>query len=97
MIVDLALSVTGSQLIASTLPTVRFCLVVSLWLSDLVPLRPTRIKGRFSMNASEATSSLSEVAKLAQRSSGYCTFLFYFHPVDLILVFFLSFSDRMVR
>jgi hypothetical protein len=57
MIVDLALSVTGSQLIASTLPTVRFVLnvtVVSI-LSDVTP-RLTRIKGHSFTNVLEAIS-----------------------------------------
>ena len=52
MIVDLALSVTGSQLIASVLPTVRSFLKIYGYLPDTCR-RPTRINVPFCTSALE--------------------------------------------
>jgi hypothetical protein len=98
MIVDLALSVTGSQLIASALPNVRlnpWKLMMSL--TFLRSRRPTRTNELNFMSVSVVTSSLFGVVKPARRSSGFCmshpqSHFFWFS--QLIVIFF---SDRMVR
>ena len=79
MIVDLALSVTGSQLIASVLPTVSF-----LWrLSSSFPTTYTRrikTKGRYYTSAFGDTSSHFEDARPVLKLFGYCvSFCFSIH------------------
>jgi pumilio RNA-binding family len=74
MIVDLALSVTGSQLIASVLPTVRnMSSRFNLYVSDALIRRRIRINGRFCTSASVAISLLFEAARPVLKLSGYCT------------------------
>ena len=71
MIVDLALSATGSQLIASALPAVRgYIHSVCICMTRLE--RPTRTNALFYTTVSGVTSSLSEAARQAPKSSGYC-------------------------
>ena len=93
MIVDLALSATGSQVIASVLPTVDFSSRSEsgslCWY--LCRLTLTRISMRYSMNVSRVISLLSGVARTALKLSGCCEYLFVINFVDL-----LRFSDRMV-
>jgi hypothetical protein len=71
MIVDLALSVTGSQLIASVLPSVS---VRALFHHCGLPFvrRPIRTNVPFSTNAFADISSLSGDAKQDLRLYGFC-------------------------
>lgn len=71
MIVDLALSVTGSQLIASVLPTVSFPWQLS---ANFLTTYTRRIKnkGRYCMSAFGDISSHSEDARLVPKLFGYC-------------------------
>ena len=78
IIVDLALSVTGSQLIAAVLPGVR----VSAYMSSsrsYTPCRSIRISVHSYMTLSADTSSRSAAARPARKSSGFliawCVFL----------------------
>jgi len=75
MIVDLALSVTGSQLIASVLPTVytSFDSPFSVQNPDLMVPRSTRINVLFSTIASEAILLPCAGARLVRKLSGSCT------------------------
>jgi len=72
MIVDLALSVTGSQLIASVLPTVREHISLNVHVFYVSIHRLTRINEHFCMSASVVTSSLFEAAKPVLKLYGYC-------------------------
>ena len=97
MIVDLALSVTGSQLIASVLPTV--CPLISSFF--LIRLnrnldRRTKISERSFTSVFGATSSPYVVARLVPRLFGYCT---YGYPMIPTLAEHRQTlcSDRMVR
>jgi len=72
IIVDLALSVTGSQIIASVLPNVCYRLLRMDWNPYQNFLRSTRISAHFCMSPSAGISSLSVVARRVQRLFGYC-------------------------
>ena len=71
IVVDLALSVTGSQLIASVLPNV--CRPSPHGLdSNQSFFRSTRTSERFYMSRFVDTSLLSVVVRQVRRLSGYC-------------------------
>jgi hypothetical protein len=76
IIVDLALSVTGSQLIASVLPNVRIPLATLVDLIGLdvtaTCLRLTRTSAHSCTSRSVGISSLSAVVRRVRRLFGYC-------------------------
>ena len=92
MIVDLALSVTGSQLIASVLPTVSLLLLLLLCLrSSLLRtcIRPIKNKGLYFTSVFEDISSHSEDAKLVLKLFGYCMsshLLFAYNLLKIVAV-----------
>jgi len=90
MIVDLALSVTGSQLIASVLPTVSFSIMVVFQFSEeCIRIRRIKNKGRYFMSVFEDISSHSEDAKLVPKLFGYCMsshWLFAYSSLKIVAV-----------